>query len=106
LIWRKPSIAACLGTTGERARITHPFHPQTGRELEIVGRRRYWGGDHLIVLEEDGRPRAIPVAWTSFCEEDEFRRIAGGRAAVRFVDALLLSELLDGLRQRLGGGDA
>jgi hypothetical protein len=94
------------GTTGERAWITHSFHPQAGRELEIVGRRRYWGGDHLIVLEEDGRPRAIPVAWTSLCEEDEFRRIAGGRAAVRFVDALLLSELLDGLRQRLGGGDA
>jgi len=57
-------------------------------------------------LEENGRPRAIPVAWTSFCEEDEFRRIAGGRAAVRFVDALLLSDLLDGLSRRLGGDDA
>jgi Family of unknown function (DUF5372) len=95
-----------VGTTGERARIIHPFHPQIGREFEIVERRRYWGGDHLIVLEEDGRPRAIPVAWTSVCEEDAFRRIAGGRAAVRFVDALLLCDLLDGLRQRLGGGDA
>ena len=95
-----------MGTTRERARITHPFHPQIGREFEIVGRRQYWGGDHLIVLEEDGRPRAVPVAWTSLCEEDEFRRIADGRAAVRFVDALLLSELLDGLRRRLGGDDA
>jgi hypothetical protein len=95
-----------VGTTGERARIAHPFHPRAGRELEVVGRRRYWGGDHLIVLEEDRRARAIPVAWTSLCEEDEFRRIAGGRAAVRFVDALLLSELLDGLRRRLGDDDA
>jgi hypothetical protein len=95
-----------VGTTGERARITHPFHPQIGREFEIVDRRRYWGGDHLIVLEEDERPRAVPVAWTSLCEEDAFRRIAGGRAAVRFVDVVLLAELLDGLRRRLGGYDA
>jgi hypothetical protein len=95
-----------VGTTGECARITHPFHPQNGRELEIVGRRRYWGGDHLIFLEEDGRPRAIPVAWTSLCERDEFRRMAQGRAAIRFVDVLLLAEQLDSLRRRLGGEDA
>jgi hypothetical protein len=42
----------------------------------------------------------------AFVRGGEFRWVGQGRAAVRFVDALLLAELLDSLRRRLGGDNA
>jgi hypothetical protein len=94
------STADCAGTTSSRVRITHPFHPQSGREFELVCRRRHWSEDRVTYLDEDGRLRSISADLTDVDPVDEFRRVAAGGAAFRSVDLLALCQLLEGLAQR------
>lgn len=86
-----------MGTTPIRVRVTHPFHPLYGRELELIYRRLYWGEDRVVYIDEDGRPRFIAAAWTDIEPIDPFRRVAAGSAVFRTVDLLALCEVLDRL---------
>jgi hypothetical protein len=95
-----------VGTTCLKVRITHPFHPLCGRELELVCRRRYWGEDRVVYVDEDGRPRFIATAWTDIEPVDPFRRVAAGGAAFRTVDLLALCRVLDRLVENTGPRDA
>jgi Family of unknown function (DUF5372) len=88
--------ADCAGTTSSRIRITHPFHPQSGREFELVCRRRHWSEDRVTYLDEDGGLRSVSADLTDIDPPDEFRRVAAGSAAFRPVDLLALCELLEG----------
>ncbi|MFI7708694.1 DUF5372 family protein [Nonomuraea sp. NPDC049480] len=45
-------------------RVTHPFHPLAGQVLQFVARSRCWSGDVVFYLDEQGRRRPIPAAWT------------------------------------------
>jgi hypothetical protein len=47
--------------TSSRIRITHPFHPQSGREFELVCRRRHWSEDRVPYLDDDGCARSQPI---------------------------------------------
>jgi hypothetical protein len=91
------STADRAGTTSSRIRITHPFHPQSGREFELVCRRRHWSEDRVTYLDDDGRLRSVSADLTDIDPSDEFRRVAAGRAAFHPVDLLALCELLEGL---------
>jgi len=86
-----------VDTTNCKVRVTHPFHPHSGREFELICRRRHWGEDRVVYAGEDGRLRTISVAFTNVAAGDEFRLVAGGRAAFRTVDLINLCELLDRL---------
>ena len=80
-------------------RITHPFHPQCGHELEVVCRRRDWGEDRIVYSGPSLALRSIAADLTDAVPQDEFRRVADGRAAFGAVELIALRSLLD----RLGG---
>ena len=93
------STAGRVDTTGLKVRITHPFHPQSGHELDVVCRRMHWGEDRIVYEGPNGGLRSIATNLTDLEPQDEFRRVAGGSAAFSTVDLLALCSLLD----RLGG---
>lgn len=49
----------------------------------------------MVYVNDDGRARSIPVAFTDIGQQDEFRRIAAGRAVFRTCDLLDLCRRLD-----------
>ena len=87
-------------------RITHPFHPHCDREFELICRRRHWGEDRVVYSDDDGRLRTISAAFTDVAPLDEFRLVAGGKAAFCTVDLMTLCELLDRLDVLWGPNDA
>src|SRR5258707_174008 len=100
LLWRRSSNAGGVGTTAPRkVRITHPFHPLHGRKVELISRRRHWGEDRIVYLDEAGRLRWIASAWTDIEPADEFRLIAAGRAAFRTIDLMELCRTLGRLNE-------
>ena len=88
-----------MDTTGLKVRITHPFHPQFGHEIEVVCRRLHWGEDRIVYADQSGALRSIAAGLTDVVPQDEFRRVADGRAAFGAVELIALRSLLD----RLGG---
>jgi Family of unknown function (DUF5372) len=101
-----PSTAGRVGTIHGKVRVIHPFHPLSGQEIDAICRRLHWGEDRVVYSDKDNRLCFISAAWTDIDLEDEFRRIAGGRAAFRTCDLLALHRLLDDLTACLGAGDA
>jgi len=79
-------------------RVTHPFHPQSGREFEFVKRRRSWGEDRVFFYGPDGELAWLPAAWTDVVAEDPFVVVAAGRAPFRAADLLELAALVGRLR--------
>ncbi len=86
--------------------ITHPFHPLHGDEIDVICRRRHWGEDRVVYLDESGQLRWLSAALTDIDPPDEFRRIAAGGAAFRTVDLLALWASLDALGKREGVANA
>jgi hypothetical protein len=82
----------------DRFRITHPFHPRRGEELELIRYRRSWGGKGSV----DGRTASgqrisLPLSWTDAGAEDPFLTMAGGRSCFRVDDLLRLAALIEQL---------
>jgi hypothetical protein len=77
--------------------IVHPFLPTKGKEIQVIGRATHWGEERVVYLNADGRQQSIPTTFTDISEEDEFRRIAAGRAAFRTCDLLELCRRLAAL---------
>jgi Family of unknown function (DUF5372) len=85
----------------QAVRITHSFHPLSGRRFKLICRRRCWGEDRVVYEGANGRICTIASAWTDIDPADEFRQLAGGRAAFRPIDLLALCDLLDQLTVRM-----
>jgi hypothetical protein len=79
-------------------RITHPFHPQCGRVLELVERRHNWGEDRVFYRDRDGHVASLPAGWTSVAAEDPFVVAAAGRSRLRLADLVVLAALVRELR--------
>src|SRR5712692_8739827 len=54
-------------------RITHPFHPQSGREFEAVARKEHGGEQRVCFIDQKGRQCEIPLSWTDLAAEDPVR---------------------------------
>lgn len=80
-----------------RVRVTHPFHPRFGEELEVLDFRGSFGREWLECRDGEGRLVCVRLSWTDACGEDPFRVVSAGRAFVRPEDLLELSELLEEL---------
>jgi len=79
-------------------RITHPFHPQFGVEIDFVERRHRWSEDRVFYRDHDGHLASLPARWTSAVPEDPFVVVAAGRSQFRVADLVELVALIGRLR--------
>jgi hypothetical protein len=89
----------------QRYRITHPFHPRQGEELDLVRYRGSYGGEFVDGLDAAGELVTVPLGYTdALGAQDPYLAIAAGRAALRPDDLLrlgkLVAELLAELEER------
>src|SRR4029077_19526839 len=106
-----PSACPASSTTPDRhdryrrVRVTHPFHPLSGRDFEFVVHRQNWGEDRVHLHDEDGQLFSLPAGWTDVVPLDPFVVIAAGRGPFTAGGLLALADLADRLgAQRDGGG--
>ena len=79
-------------------RITHPFHPRSGQEIDFVVHRHNWGEDRVYFREGDGHLASLPARWTSVVPDDPFVVVAAGRSHFRVEDLIDLAALVRRLR--------
>jgi hypothetical protein len=79
-------------------RITHPFHPRFGQEIDFVVHRHNWGEDRVYFRESDGHLASLPARWTSVVPDDPFVVVAAGRSHFRVEDLIDLAALVRRLR--------
>jgi len=75
-------------------RVTHPFHPKFGQELDLIVRRCQWGEDRIFYREPAGNLASLPARWTSVVPEDLFGAVAKGRCRFRVQDLIDLAALV------------
>jgi hypothetical protein len=79
-------------------RITHPFHPRRGEDLDFVFRRPHWGEDRVFYRDRDGHLASLPARWTSVVSEDPVATAGDGRALFRVEDLIAVVALVERLR--------
>ena len=81
-------------------RITHPFHPLSGRQLPCVGERYNRYGMTLLLQIDDESVCSVPPQWTDVVAVDPEIAMGEHRALFRVVDLLELAGLVDRLSKR------
>ena len=81
-------------------RITHPFHPLSGRQLPCVGERYNRYGMTLLLQIDDESVCSVLPQWTDVVAVDPEIAMGGHRALFRVVDLLELAGLVDRLSKR------
>jgi hypothetical protein len=69
-------------------RVTHPFHPLAGQELEFVKRRKNWRLDRVYFYNEAGELATLPAEWTDVVTPDPFVVMSAGRSPFRATAVL------------------
>lgn len=80
-------------------RITHPFHPFSGRQLVCVGERYNRYGMRLLLQIDNHSVCSVPPQWTDVVAPDPDIVLGGQRALFRVMDLLDLAGLVDRLRR-------
>lgn len=80
--------------TGPPIRITHPFHPLFGHELDFVAHRVHWGEDRVFYRDDEGHLASMPARWTSLGPEDLIATVAGEQARFKVEDLIALSAIV------------
>jgi hypothetical protein len=83
-------------------RVTHRFHPLSGRSFEFVNRRKSWQSDRVYFFGDAGELACLPAEWTDMVPGDPFVAVSAGRSPFRTADLLELAELIGELRQGAG----
>lgn len=95
---RKPEGTAPDVVGGvDSVRITHPFHPWAGREVEVLDHRNVGGIERVLLEGVDGRSAWIPASWTDVASPDPFLVASDSRSCFRVEDLLRLVELVSDL---------
>ena len=85
--------------------MTHPFHPLSGRELEVVDRRHCQDGEYVYVDVGNSKRVRLPELWTSLGPVDPFIAISAGRSFFLVKDLVRLSRVVtDILRENQNPG--
>jgi hypothetical protein len=87
-------------------RVTHPFHPLSGRDFEFVEHRQNWGEDRVYLRDADGELFSLLTGWTDAAAVDPFTVIAAGRCPFTTDGLLALAGLIGRLRGQPGGEQA
>jgi hypothetical protein len=75
--------------------ITHPFHPDTGKEYDYVCKTKYYGVDYVTCTDEQGKRSMFPVNITNLstaCEE-----LTENGCVMSVENLISLKELMDGI---------
>jgi hypothetical protein len=83
-------------------RVTHPFHPFSGRQLTCVGERYGRYGTRLLLQADDETACSVPPSWTDLVAPDPEVVMGDKRALFRIADLIELARLVS----RLGRGAA
>jgi hypothetical protein len=75
-------------------RVTHPFHPLSGRQLVCLGERYNRYGTRLLLRVDEEHVCSVPRQWTDAVAPDPEVVIGGGRGVLRVVDLLELADLV------------
>ncbi|WP_213959954.1 DUF5372 family protein, partial [Variovorax sp. dw_954] len=75
-------------------RITHPFHPLSGRQLACVGERFNRYGKRLLLQVDESRVCSVPPQWTDVAAPDPEIAIGNARAVLRVTDFIELARLV------------
>jgi hypothetical protein len=75
-------------------RVTHSFHPWSGREFLFLSLGRNWGEDRVFFLDDDGVKRSLPAGFTDAISPDVFVTVAAGRSPFRVDDLVVLAGLV------------
>jgi hypothetical protein len=84
--------------SSRRVRITHPFHPLSGQQFDLIEQRSCFGASYLYFEDDCGRVREIPAVWTDFVKGDAWVELAAGRSPLH---AQYLLELADGMERKI-----
>ena len=82
-------------------RITHPFHPLFGQEIDCVERRIHWSDDLIFYRDRLGYVTALPTRWTSVETEDPFLVVSAGRSHFRVTDLIDLVSMITEIQSAL-----
>ena len=103
-----PPPAACssIRNTGDSitaaslVRVTHPFHPLSGRQFACVGERYNRYGKRLLLRVDDVTVRSVPPQWTDLVAPDPEIVMGRHRALFRVADLVELAQLVEELGRR------
>lgn len=65
----------------------------------MIERKKTWGEDRILYIDENGEMCLIHASWTDVVEEDPFIVVANGRSTFRFDDLKQLSILLKNINE-------
>ena len=65
----------------------------------MIERKKTWGEDRVLYVDESAEMRLIPTSWTDVLEEDPFTIVSNGRSAFRFDDLKELSRLMKSIKE-------
>jgi hypothetical protein len=86
----------------QKIKITHPFHPLSGQEFELVDYRHNWGENRVYFYDKTEHLFSIPADWTDIVLPDPFVEISEGRSFFRLEDLFRLCQIIENIA---GGGD-
>ena len=75
-------------------RITHPFHPLSGRQLACVGERFNRYGKRLLLKVDELTVCSVPPQWTDVVAPDPEIAIGNASALLRVTDFIELARLV------------
>ncbi|NJO55203.1 MAG: hypothetical protein HC834_01355 [Rhodospirillales bacterium] len=78
--------------------MTHPFHPWSGQEFELVTHLHTWGEHRAYFHKESEHLISVPASWTDLDAEDPVVLLGAGRSLFRAGDLLELARLMERLR--------
>jgi hypothetical protein len=84
-------------TATRLVRITHPFHPLSGKQFNCVGERYNPYGRRLLFQVDDGTICSVLEQWTDLVAPDPEIVLGKNRVLFRVADLLDLSRLVDQL---------
>ena len=86
--------AGLVATSAQLVRITHPFHPFSGRQLVCVGERYNRSGKRLLLRIDDKSFCSVPPKWTDMSEPDPEVTMGQERALFTVADLMELACLV------------
>ena len=78
-------------------RVTHPFHPLSGRQLICVGERYNRYGTRLLLRIDEDQVCSVPKQWTDLVAPDPEVVVGARRALSVVADLVELAELVSRL---------